>query len=275
MRRTHPSIMLAATVSFGLVCSTIVLGADKMKPEEVVSKHLDSIAKAETRAAVKSRIAQGKVVFGEIIARNLQIEGTSSLLSQGRKVKCAMQLGDPQYRGEQLVFDGQKTMVATIDPTNRSNLGDFLYQQDEVLRDGLFGGVLSTAWVLLNQSEVGGKLKYEGLRKIDGKDAHDLTYASKKPSGGGELVIHLYFEPDTFRHVRTVYTVTQKNMGGSIQDGTDETRKILEERFSDFAETDGVTLPRHWEIRYRTEPQTKPREYQWDITIAQVQTNPI
>ncbi len=275
MRGTRPLISLVALIGFVLACSTIVFGADKIKPEEVISKHLDSIANAATRAAVKSRITRGKVVFGEIIARNIQIEGTNTLLSQGRKLKCAMQFSDVQYAGEQFVFDGQKTMVATIDPTNRSNLGTFLYQQEEVLRDGLFGGVLSTAWALLNQKEVGGKLKYGGLKKIDGKDLHDLTYTSKKPSGSVEMTIHLYFESDTFRHVRTVYTVTQHHAGGSIKEGTDETRRILEERFSDFSEAEGITLPRHWEIRYRTEPQTKPKEYLWDITIAQVRHNPI
>ncbi len=275
MRGTHPPIILVALIIFGLTCSNIFFGADKIKPEEVISKHLDSIAKAEMRAAVKSRITQGKVVFGEMIARNLRLEGTLTLLSQGRKQKCAMQFGNPQYSGEQFVFDGQKPMVATIDPTHRSNLGTFLYQQDELLRDGLFGGVLSTGWVLLNQKEVGGKLKYEGLKKLDGQEVHDFTYVSKKPSGSGELIIHLYFEPDTFHHVSTVYTMTRHNAKSSIVEGTDETRIIVEERFSEFAEADGITLPRHWEIRYRTEPQTKPTIHQWDITLTQVQTNPI
>ncbi len=273
MRETHRPIIFAALI--GLAFSTTAFGADRMKPEDVIGKHLDSVGKAETRATVTSRIVNGRVVFGEIIARNIQIEGTNSLLSQGRKLKCTMQFGDPHYPGEQLVFDGQKTMVATVDPTNRSSLGTFLYQQEEILGDGLFGGVLSTAWLLLNQKEVGGKLKYEGLKKIDGRDLHDLTYISKKHSGSGDFIIHLYFDQDTFRHVRTVYTLTQHIAGGSINQGTDETRRTLEERFSDFVEAEGITLPRHWEIRYRTEPQTQPMEFRWDITIAQVQNNPI
>jgi hypothetical protein len=139
------------------------------------------------------------------------LEGASLVLSQGQKFKCSFQFGTLQYPGEQLVFDGQKSMVAMIDSTSRSNLGTFLYLQEDILREGLFGGTLSTAWPLLDAAQRGAKLKYEGIRKIEGRELHDVIYIPRKRGGNGELSIHLYFEPETYRHVMTVYRVTVHN----------------------------------------------------------------
>src|SRR5262249_24929767 len=151
----------------------------------------------------------------------VHIEGNSSIVSQGRKFKCAFQFGAPQYPGEQLVFDGEKTMVGMIDPTSRSNLGTFLYTQDDILKSGLFGGTLSSAWPLFDVSKSGEKIKYEGVHKIDGRELHDLLYVPQKRGGNGELSIHLYFEPDNFRHVLTVYTLTLHNAAGTATQGND------------------------------------------------------
>ena len=57
-------------------------------------------------------------------------------------------------------------------------------------------------------------------------------------------------------------------MAGNTIEGTDEVRETLEERFDDFGVVDGLTLPRHWEIRYRREPSNKPQELQWDIKLS-------
>lgn len=66
----------------------------------------------------------------------------------------------------------------------------------------------------------------------------------------------------------TVYRLTLHSMAGNTIEGTDEVRETLEERFDDFGVVDGLTLPRHWEIRYRREPSNKPQELQWDIKLS-------
>jgi len=71
-------------------------------------------------------------------------------------------------------------------------------RQPDILREGLFGGTISTAWPLLDLKPAG-EAKYEGVKKIDGRELHDLTYVPNKSSSGSDLTIHLYFEPDTFR----------------------------------------------------------------------------
>jgi hypothetical protein len=235
----------------------------KISEEELVSKHLQSIGKT-VQPASATRVLQGKVVFSEIIGRNVHLEGASSVLSQGRKFKCSFQFGVAQYQGEQFVFDGEKGMVGLIDPTSRSNLGAFLQSQEDILREGLFAGTLSTAWPLLTLAQSGAKLKYEGVRKIEGRELHDVIYVPKKRGGNGELLIHLYFEPETYRHVMTVYSLTLHNAAGNAVEGTDETKQTLEECFDDFRVTDGITLPWHWTVRFHVTPQNKTQEFQWE-----------
>jgi hypothetical protein len=264
-----------SVVLFGVVLFVLpVFGKDaRLSPEEIVAKHLESLGSAQAREAVKSRAAEGTVQFNEVFSGKIHMEGTAQLISQGRKVKMALRFGQPQYPGEQFVFDGQSIQVAMTDPGARSLLGNFMFTQSEILSEGLPGGTLSTGWPLLNLKERQAKLKYEGLKKIGDRELYELTYVPKKRGGNGELLIRLYFDPDTFRHVLSVYRLTLRNTSGSIREGTDELKETVEERFDDFGVVDGLTLPRHWEMRYRKEPSSKPQELQWDIRFSNVTHN--
>jgi hypothetical protein len=262
-------------VHVGLILATVLpCSAKEPKPTsaEIVSRHLDSIGSAQARANAVSRVAQGKVVFAEIIQHSLHMEGAATLMSQERKHRCEFQFGNLQYPGEQFVFDGNKEMVAMVDQTNRSRLGNFLFLQEEILREGLFGGVLSTAWPLLNVQSTNPSLKYDGLKKIDGQQLHELSYISRKRSESGDLSIHLYFEPESYRHVLTVYTVTMQH-GSQTTSDPNQTTVIVEERFGDFQVVDGLNLPRHWDVRYRVEPQNIVQEYEWDVSLTQIGHN--
>ena len=265
-----------ASVILGVVfAAAIPCAAKEPKPttDAIISRHLDSIGSADARAAAVSRVSQGKVVFAEIIQHSLRIEGVATLLSQQRKHKCEFQFGNPQYPGEQFVFDGNRELVAMVDQTSRSRLGNFLFLQEEVLREGLFGGVLSTAWPLLNTQNTNPNLKYEGLKKINGQQLHEISYVPKKRSESGELSIRLYFEPETYHHVLTVYSATSLHDSGQNLSDPNQTTSIVEERFGDFKTVDGLTLPQHWDIRYRVEPQSHPQEFQWDVTLTDIGHN--
>jgi hypothetical protein len=250
----------------------LLAGGKKLTADEVVENHLNSIGSAETRAKAVSRSAQGKVTFTERIQHSLYMEGTATLMSEARKHRCDFKFGSPQYPGEQFVFDGKNQMIAMVDQTTRSRLGNFLFLQDEVLREGLWGGALSTAWPLLQLQEAGATVKYTGLRKIDGRQLHELSYAPRKRSQNGELGIKLYFDPETFRHVLTVYSLTMLH-GPQEKYDPDQTTVIVEEHFSEFREVDGLTLPSHWEIHYRVEPQVKTQEYEWNVSLASIVHN--
>ena len=133
-----------------------------------------------------------------------QIDGQSVLLSEGRKVLLMMKFPNNDYRGERFIFDGDRIEIRGAMPNqSRSTLGEFVYVQDAIIKEGLLGGALSTAWPLLKLDEHRVKLSYDGLKNLDGQQLYAVRYKPKKST---DLTIYLYFDPETYRHVRTVYT---------------------------------------------------------------------
>ena len=250
------------------VLSAVSLSAkdEKLTPEVLVARHLAAIGTAEARAAAQSREIQGMVAFTEVVSHTINMVGHASMVSQGRTSKTVFDFATPGYKAEEFAFDGQTHTVSMVEPGKRSMLGDFLYAQREILREGLWGGTMSTAWPLLNLSQAAPYLTYQGLKKVNKQSLHALLYEPRKRAGNGDLKIRLYFEPETFRHVLTIYTLTTHDIHGSVKTGTDEVETVLEERFSDFGEEGGITLPRHWQIRYRQSDTQKPRIYQWEMS---------
>jgi hypothetical protein len=253
----------------------------KLKAEEIVAKHLDGIGTAQVRAGMNSRMAEGTLEFNELRKEPVHLEGKVKVMSQGTKFKSAFEFFSKEYPGEQLVFDGKDVQVAAIDPQHRSRLAGFLGSAPEVLQEGLWGGVLGTGWALLNVQNSGAKLKSNGIKKVDGRELYEVNYAAKKQNE--QFVIHLYFEPDTFRHVMTTYrlpagqsasgqgggTAGTGNQGGEFG----EIATTVEERFSDFRSAAGLTLPSQWEVRLRVEP-SRSYQYQWVATLKDVKENP-
>ncbi len=277
--RTATFALMAAAVTSWAV-STLASEQAKLVPEDLVARHLMSIGSAEGRAAVKSRVAEGTVRFQFVVGGTGTLEGKEWLVSEGRKLQLMMKLSSPNYRGERFVCDGDRVEVASISAGVRSLFGQFIHGQELILREGLMGGVLSTAWPLLSLDQRKPRLTYDGLRKIEDRDLYQVHYMPRK---GSDLEIHLYFEPETFHHVLTVYTLTLRPRIGSTEIGSarqQETSYRLEERFSDFKTVDGVTLPMRWDIRFTAQipaPDTsvmaKSSVLEWGITQNQITNN--
>jgi hypothetical protein len=259
--RVKAHCLLIGLASAGLVYSASAKDV-KITAEELVTTHLQSLGQMESSA---ERFMQGKVVFTEVGGK-LHLEGTSSIRSQGTKFKYAFQFANPKYPGEQFVFDGQKVMVAMIDATSWSNLGNFLHFREDILQDGLFGGTLSSAWTLFDIAHHGATLKYQGMKKIEGRELHDLLYIPNKHGGGNDtLSVHLYFDPETYHHVMTIYALTMTKLTGGEEFGIDQSQQTLEERFDDFRPTNGLVLPWHWTVRYHAGPEEdRPHIFQWE-----------
>jgi hypothetical protein len=104
-------------------------------------------------------------------------------------------------RGEQFIFDGSKAEIGSATARqSRSQFGEFVHVQDAMLREGLWSGVLSTAWPLLDLRERRPKLTFEGTKSLDGHQVYDLRY---QPHKSTDLDIHLYFDGESFRLVLT------------------------------------------------------------------------
>lgn len=244
--------------------------------DQVITRHLESLGDAKTLTNLQSRAAQGTTEFRLLVGGNSAVlDGKFQFVSQGGKFHFLMKLPSTDYRGEQFIFDNRKVEVsASTNTMNRSALGSFVYAQDVILKEGLWGGVLSTAWPLLNMADRNVKLTFDGIKKIDGNQWYEIRYAPKKNS---DVEIRLYFDPVTYHHVRTVYSM---EIGAGLGQGEimsarqQQARYSLEERFDDFKTADGLTLPQQYEIRFSQEQRDgSTKIYDWKIQTTQILNN--
>jgi hypothetical protein len=266
---------------FLCAASSLMSGAD-LKAEDIVARHLLSIGPADARAAAKSRIVQGTSRFKILLGSGGELQGTSALVSEGQKAVIMVKLANGDYRGEQFVTDGDKVSQASTTSTHRrSALGEFVHTQDQIVREGLMGGTLTTAWALGHVDENKPRLSFDGERKLDGRPVYQLTYHSRKKD---DLTVHLYFDSENYRHVQTTYEITlasglAPNGGAGAADVTQsskqrDTRHMIEERFSDFQTSEGLTLPSKYVIHYTQELQNGTTEvFEWDIAAEKFSTN--
>jgi hypothetical protein len=250
---------------------------DKMKPEELVAKHLASIGSADALAATKSRIALGKAKAVSHNAAIRDILGIAQIASEGDKVVLAMLFDLRDYPFEKVGYDGQKTTVSLLPATgNRTALGDFLMSQTLILKEGLFGGTLSSAWPLLNLASNNPRLSYAGTKKIDNREVHELKYSPRK--GGANLQISLFFDATTFQHVRTEYQYSisaqmssrpQASVGSTAGQQTTSDHYKLTEDFSDFRPEGKLTLPHTYRIRLLIEKVEETKNLEFMIDFSQ------
>jgi hypothetical protein len=242
---------------------------EKMKPEEVVARHLASIGKPEDLAAAKTRIMTGHDDAHLKLSGTLrEVTGPAQFASDGDKVLLAMVFNSTNYPYERVAYDGQKLTVAGLPTGGRSPLANFLMSHEVVFKHGLIGGALSSAWPLANLDPEKAKLSYAGTDKINGRAVHELKYLPKK----GDLKISLYFDAETFQHVRSEYQYTvsarmgarpSSSVTGPPTDTGSQTmsRYKLTEDFSDFQTTGKLTLPRVYKIQLVVEAQAQTLDY--------------
>ncbi len=262
----------ALSVTFLCVFS-VGVAAQKMKAEDVIAKHLDSIATAEKRADVKSQIAVGETVVTFISQKNMTAQGRIVLASAGAKNFFGLNLNAADYPSEKFSYDGKKAKVGFVRSGSRSILGNFISSNNLVLEESLLGGTLSTSWALLNFADKKAKVSYDGTKKIDGKEVYALGYTVK---GGSDIEIKLYFDKETFRHVRSEYKRTSSAGIGRTPDQSSrfiETRLKVTEDFSDFKEENGVTLPHTYRLNYQISGQNGTTEIEWSSNLNEFAFN--
>jgi hypothetical protein len=244
-------------------------------PDEVVAKNLNSIGTADARSAVKSRAVQGSLQFKILLGGRGGTPGLWQLLSEPNKTNVVLKFGGRDWWGERFVCDGEKTSFAAATTSKiRSAAGEFMHSHDFILKDGLLGGELSMNWALMNLDRLQAKVQAVGSKKIDGRELDGIEYISKR---NGEVAVKLYFDPATGQHVMTVYsvdrpsTIAHSDIANAKQQ---ENNYTLEERFSDFQTSNGITLPHHYDLRYTQELQNNAsQEYEWNMTVDKVLDN--
>jgi hypothetical protein len=199
-------IAIALGFSLSLARSERSFAKDKgLTPEEVVAAHLKSIGDPDLLARIKNRGISGKTSVEFVNGGVGALVGQAMVISSGRNLSIILKYGAVNYPGEYFAFDGTDVEIANISPGQRSPLGDFIFRYKGVMKEGLLGGVWSLGWPFLDIEKRNPSLKYSSA-KVDGRELHEIDY---NPKGGlNDIKVKLFFEPDTFRHVRTEYVLT-------------------------------------------------------------------
>lgn len=241
---------------------------DKIKVEDLIAKHLEAIGTADARRAGRSRIVAGSSVMNLKTGGRGSASGATLIASQDGKVLLKAEFNNPSYPFEKFGFDGKKFYAMQYAPGVRSPLAQFLMSHDAIFTQGLIGGTLSSAWPLLNLLDRDPKLQYSGTEKIKGRQAHKVKYI---PRSGAELKVTLFFDAETFQHVRTDYErVIPAPMGATpgASASQRETRYKLTEEFSDFSAESGMTLPHTYKLDFSVFQLNNPLALDWTINFT-------
>jgi hypothetical protein len=251
---------------------------DKVPADELISKHVDAIGPARARAAAGARLAAGttRVTFR---SRGVaQADGSAVLASDGPRSMVTMKFESSQYPYEKIGFDGNKVTAFQLHPGEYSRLGNFIRSTPEVFKEGLLGGTLSSAWPFLGFPDRKFRLEVGGLKKVNNRPAYEVKYITR---GGSDLSIVLYFDAETFQHVRSVYRkVLPAQMGRAAANGStagdhvgessaQQSSTIYEmtEEFSDFKLEGELTLPHTYKLKFE-QVGASSQTSEWVMTLV-------
>ncbi len=264
----------AATIVAVILCTPVSGQDKKLTLEELLAHHLDSIGSAQARGFAKNRVVSGTVKLVSRVGTASNIDGQAALASSGAKLRYSIRFTSPQYTGEQLAFDGSKILTGHLPGGRRSPLSLYLEQQSLPLRDGLLGGSLSTAWAMLRLDQLKPRLDYKGLKKIDGRQLHEVSYRPEK--GSTDLKVALFFDAATFQHVRTEYEFkVPARLGSGPNDSArlqEDYYKLVED-FDDFRAVDALMIPRKYRLQLQLQTSSGSNVFDWNVVIEQVLHN--
>jgi hypothetical protein len=274
-RSTNWIIMVLLFIS--VAGSHISFAKDKkLTPEALIAEHIKSIGSPTVLQGIRSRAVIGVSTVRFLQGATGQLSGQAQIASDGHRLGIDMRKSGVDYLGEHFAFDGKDVTIGRFAPGWRSPLADFIYQYSDVIKEGLFCGVLSLSWPLLKIEEMKPRLTYNQI-KIQGRQMHALRYRPRK--GLGDFKILLIFDPETFHHIRTEYELLiQPGMGtflGGGSPGTEssadvpDTHFLLSEDFANFKEVDGMMLPQRYTISISAEGRVKTYLTHWIFDAKQ------
>jgi len=248
--------------------------ADKLSTDEIVTKHLAAIGSTADTAASHTRVATGTTQARlRLTNAPVELSGPAQIASDGDQFLLAMIFQANNYPHEKASFDGENQVIGVLTQGGRSLLGNFLSSQPSLLKHGLIGGVLSSAWPLYHLDRRDAKLSYSGMDKINGKPVYKLKYI---PRNAGDLNINLYFDATTFQHVRSQYDyIVSARQGGIAETSVSQrdNRFKLVEEFSDFQPTGKLMLPHTYTIELTVELPNRTQTMEWTINLQQFAFN--
>src|SRR5258708_6629381 len=110
---------------FVIALMALMSSAQNLKPQEVISRHLDSIGKKETRDAVKTLMMAGLSGFE---AKNPGVKGggKAMVVSDPDDLYFLMTFNSREYPFEKIGYFSDKVSVPYVNSGTRSLLGAFI-----------------------------------------------------------------------------------------------------------------------------------------------------
>jgi len=247
--------LVFATLPLAIIAQGDAKKPEKLNVDEIVARHIASLGDKSALTAAATRVMTGQGTLTSKLGTSFILQGPGQIGSTGRSFVFALAFDNPTYPYEKVAFDGRETSYG-LPSGQQTPLVSYLKAQSAIQRDGLLGGALSTAWPLLDLTAAKAKLETAGTAKIEGKLCYKLKYSSSRT---GDLKVTLYFDADTFRHVRTEYAYTvEPRIGTSPTDTRSNAlieRHNMTEDFSDFSQAGKLILPLTYKITISNESQ--------------------
>ena len=251
----------------------------KLTPVELIARHLESIGPVEARSRVRGMRIKGTCLLTVRQGGNGQVSGQAVMASRESLNSINMAFDAAGYPSESLKFDGKKFTASQFRPGYRTSLAQFFLTHDFLFKEGLVGGTLSASWPLLDLQQKNPRLEYAGIKRIGGKQVHSLKYVPHK-SSGSDMKITLFFDAETFQHVRTeyeetIYVTDQQRIaggGGAMpslgrQRASDAHINAFEE-FSDFKAEGGLNLPHSYKFELSIQSEVRPALVDWTFNLS-------
>lgn len=263
-------------IFFWVIC----VSAQELKLEDVLAKHLASIGTPEKRKELKNMMLLGSSEFTTKLPQRKSV-GRVAIVSNDSNLLFISSFLAEHYPFEKIGYFDGKINVPFVNPGVRSPLGDFLSEHPSVLESGLFLGSMSLKWSLLDENVKKGKIILGGTKKVNGQKTYVIDYFPRGNSQ--EFKIRLFFDPETFQHVRSEYedefSGKTPQMPGRSAESWGEFGQVngyrirLTETFSDFKTYEGVTLPTTTKVNYLGSSVKGTWEYDWAFKVNDVKFN--
>jgi hypothetical protein len=233
--RAYSTLRIIVFIAGFLVVNVSGQDKAKPKPDEIIAKHIASLGTAEAIAAAANRKSEGTAQARRVQSTFTTVMGKSFLAST-KDMNLLLMLfeasSNDDYKTERIAFDGSKLNIPFVTASSRSAIGSFTFEYPEIVKQGLLGGALFSSWALFDKANKVSKFEYQGKEKIGDLETYKVKLI---PKGGSVLTIKLYFDAQTFRHVRTEYQRTITAGTVTVDEGrATEPRYKLIEDFSDF-----------------------------------------
>ena len=229
-------------------------------PEQLIAAHLESIGSADALSQIKSITLVGALVpefnQGSIYANQgstYTTSGVAMLVSEGTKIGIVISPGgNASQTWEHFAYDGKDVTTRDISYRTKTLMSDFIHNYDWIMKNGLLGGVYSRGWPFLDAKGDSSNMRELRKTKVDGDELYEFEYRPADRYVG--MTINLYFDPETYRHVRTQYR---------------SSLFILTEKFDDFRKVDGVslTLPHNYTLEHSAAINSRIYVTTWNIDI--------